>query len=452
TSPAVHVVFLPLINQDIGLAQITFNDANEVTLEPGNNPFFLNFDHTEGQLDSRSEGGLLSDGDDRIFGSIGHDILFGGTGRDNIYGGYGNDLIGADDKLDSLGVDDPSTPGVNEALVVGINEVPDEDISYEDFAFGGAGRDFLIANTSGDRLVDWVGDFNQYFLPYRSAGAPTVITAYSIEMEQYILRQAIADGVDVTRAGDVDPVLIQNGTPVSVLGEPYGELGLVNNDNTNPVNLAEFAKQSGNDILSGRGTVDDGAVLGIPVIPAGIRLADGPLDNFGETVDVVGQDGLFIGDATTVETPIIADTGPDRPTGPAITTFASNVGIVIDNSGVATLGGANPAQQTAAYVYDDANDVFVLSDAAATPEVRGTNSLLEFFDSNGALFAYVDEAGAVWIIDDIDDNPGGQQDWSGSTDTEDTVEDDWLLEGTVAANGVVAVAQPFRSLRGRDLN
>ena len=91
-------------------------------------------------------------------------------------------------------------------------------------------------------------------------------------------------------------------------------------------------------------------------------------------------------------------------------------------------------------------------DAEALPKVTGTNTLLEFFDSDGALFAYVDAGGAVWIIDDIDDNPNGQRDTGDAGGDPDEVEDDWLLEGTVAVNGVAAVAQPYRSLRGRELD
>ena len=450
SSPAVHLVFLPLLNQDIGRAHISFNANNEVTLEAGNNPFFLNFDHTEGQLDARSENGYLSDGDDRIFGAIGNDILFGGTGKDRLYGGYGNDLISADDNLATTGVDNDATPNVDESLVVGLNDSPDEDISYEDFAFGGAGRDFLIANTAGDRLIDWVGDFNEYFLPYRSAGAPTVITDYSVELEDFIVAQAKADGVDPTRARDVDPTLSAAGIPLSLFGEPYGELGLVNSDNTNPVNLEEFRKQSDVDILSGRGTVDYGAILGPPVIPTGARLAASTIDNFGITI-VPGQAGLYTGDASDVSTPVTGDTGPDRPGGAQITTFTSTLGIVV-NAGAATIGGLNPDAETAAYVYDENNDIFILSNDAAVPQVKGTNTLLEFFDANGSLFAYVDQTGAVWIIDDIDDNPGGQPDSPDPVSGLDDTEDGWLLESTVAANGVAAVAQPYRSLRGRELD
>ena len=41
-------------------------------------------------------------------------------------------------------------------------------------AFGGAGRDVLIGNTGGDRLIDWVGEFNSYLVPFAPFGMATV--------------------------------------------------------------------------------------------------------------------------------------------------------------------------------------------------------------------------------------------------------------------------------------
>ena len=43
--------------------------------------------------------------------------------------------------------------------------------SFEDVAYGGAGRDVLIANTGGDRLIGWVDEFDSPFSPF---GAGTV--------------------------------------------------------------------------------------------------------------------------------------------------------------------------------------------------------------------------------------------------------------------------------------
>jgi Ca2+-binding RTX toxin-like protein len=130
--------------------------------------FLLNFDADDwfiddyGQyqlLDEHSAGTefdpVMTDGDDVIFGDLGNDWLVGGTGRDHIYGGRGSDLLNADDDHDTNG---------------GLNDAPDTHPSYEDIAYGGAGRDVIIGNTGGDRLIDWVGEFNSYIVPYAPAG------------------------------------------------------------------------------------------------------------------------------------------------------------------------------------------------------------------------------------------------------------------------------------------
>ncbi|MDA9980303.1 hypothetical protein N9E38_02565, partial [Yoonia sp.] len=359
------------------------------------------------------------------------------------YGGYGNDLINADDKLDTAGVEDGS--------FAGLNNLPDADISYEDFVFGGAGRDFMIANTAGDRLVDWNGDFNEYYVPYRNAGVPTVINSFNTTLETYILRVAASDGADPTRAADVDPILIANGTPLSVNGDPYGELGLVNNNSNNPVNLAEFSKNAQPTIIPFRGTVDNGTILpdSSTLIPSGAQLANSELDNFGFTPTVSAVTGLYAGDATTIETPLTADTGANRADAAMITTFTDTVGIVVGGTGPATVGGITIGTEPATYVYDEASGDFVPSDETAVQvAASGANTVLELFDTDGELFAYVDDQGGVWIIDDVNDNPDGQRDRTEPAAPDaDPIEDDWLLEATVVTNGSAAVALPLRTTR-----
>ena len=56
----------------------------------------------------------------------------------------------------------------------GLNNQPDTNPSWEDLTYGGAGRDVMIGNTGGDRLVDWNGEFNTFVLPYNPFGLPTV--------------------------------------------------------------------------------------------------------------------------------------------------------------------------------------------------------------------------------------------------------------------------------------
>jgi Ca2+-binding RTX toxin-like protein len=163
--------------------------------------FLLNFDATEGP----TAGTRHTDGDDAIFGDLGNDWIVGGTGRDHLYGGYGDDLLNADDDLETAG---------------GLNNAPDTDPSYEDIAYGGAGRDVLIANTGGDRLIDWAGEFNSYLVPFAPYGMATISRTIQPQLPEYLYALSMSDGADVTRAADTGNDAVRN-------GEPDGELGLV---------------------------------------------------------------------------------------------------------------------------------------------------------------------------------------------------------------------------------
>ena len=147
-----------------------------------------------------------SDGDDALFGDLGNDWLVGGTGRDDLYGGYGNDLLSADDELATHG---------------NLNDQPDTHPSYEDRAYGGAGRDVLIGNTGGDRLIDWVGEFNSYLVPFAPFGMATVSRTLQPQLAEFLYALSESDGVDMTRQPDTGNL------PAFRNGEPDGELGVV---------------------------------------------------------------------------------------------------------------------------------------------------------------------------------------------------------------------------------
>ncbi len=115
--------------------------------------------------------------------------------RDHLYGGLGDDLLNADDNLDT-------TNGTNDAADTGALPTPD-------VAFGGGGRDVLIGNSKDDRLIDWVGEFNSYIVPFSPFGLNTVSRVLSPDLPGYLLKLAASDGLDLTRT------------------EPTGELGIV---------------------------------------------------------------------------------------------------------------------------------------------------------------------------------------------------------------------------------
>ena len=193
--------------------------------------FLLNFDENEGVFrdsgtvpkavgqQTESYPVVQDDGTDAIFGDLANDWLVGGTGRDNIYGGWGNDLLNADDDHD--GHDDDNSE----------NDMPDTHPTYEDRAYGGAGRDVLIGNTGGDRLIDWVGEYNSFLVPYAPFGQASVSRTVQPFLPEFLYALSAGDGADPTRYADaiggVPPAPTNNNPNPSRNGEPFGEMGLV---------------------------------------------------------------------------------------------------------------------------------------------------------------------------------------------------------------------------------
>ena len=99
--------------------------------------------------------------------------------------------------------------------------MPDTHPSYEDRAYGGAGRDVLIGNTGGDRLIDWVGEFNSYLVPFAPFGMATVSRTLQPQLAEFLYALSESDGVDLTRQPDTGNL------PEYRNGEPDGELGVV---------------------------------------------------------------------------------------------------------------------------------------------------------------------------------------------------------------------------------
>ena len=180
-----------------------YNPMKKITLA-GGVEYFLNFTASEGPA-ATLDAARQTDGNDKIFGDLGNDWLVGGTGRDNLYGGFGNDLMNADDDLSTAG---------------GLNTAPDTSASYEDRAYGGAGRDVLIANTGGDRLIDWTGEYNSFLVPFSPFGAATISRSLQPALMDFLYALSRSDGADFTRAADTGSDAARN-------GEPWGELGLV---------------------------------------------------------------------------------------------------------------------------------------------------------------------------------------------------------------------------------
>ncbi|MCI0535950.1 MAG: hypothetical protein L0Z50_12060 [Verrucomicrobiales bacterium] len=143
---------------------------------------------------------LIEDGKDWIFGDLGHDAVFGGTGTDRLFGGFGDDYLQLDDNVETNG-------GLNDTSDNA--QIPSVTGGAADFGFGGGGRDVLIGNTGSDRMFDWSGEYNSYYVPFSRFGTPSVVRLPNNAVTQFLQ--------DLGRAGGADPTIT----------EPDGELGLV---------------------------------------------------------------------------------------------------------------------------------------------------------------------------------------------------------------------------------
>ncbi|NEU80298.1 DUF4347 domain-containing protein [Nostoc sp. UIC 10630] len=183
------------------------------------NGFLLNFEATD------NAGVKIEDGKDRIFGDLGNDWLVGGTGKDRLFGGLGDDLMNADDNLDTNG---------------GLNNQPDAPAYADpDFIYGGGGLDVLIGNTGGDRLIDWNGEFNSYFVPFSQFGEPTVNRIPNNNWKNFVTNLGRTSGADQS------------------LTEPNGEVGVVDTDTGSPRD-PQPGTQSGNIDTNGSKENDTG--------------------------------------------------------------------------------------------------------------------------------------------------------------------------------------------------
>lgn len=194
------------------LRRVRISEAGGLSKDGAGIPFLLDF---EAFADSNDPiGSHVHDGDDVLFGDDGADWLVGGTDQDHLYGGLGPDLLNADD---DLATNDEQNDTTDAPAFTGISL--DARRVGADVAYGGGGRDVLLANSGADRLIDWVGEYNSYLVPFAPFGAAAVSRTLQPQLSGYLYALSGSDGADPTRAEDA-------GTDAARNGEPAGELGL----------------------------------------------------------------------------------------------------------------------------------------------------------------------------------------------------------------------------------
>lgn len=152
-------------------------------------------------------------GTDIIFGDLGDDWIMGGQGRAQVFGGFGNDLI---DLRATLTVGGGLNLGPVPNPLTGQFGTP----GWEGLVYGGAGQDIMFAGTAGDRLIDWVGNHNSYYVPFSPFGMPTVSRTLMPFLPQFLYALSKSDGADQLLG-------LRYGGAATRNGEPFGELGLV---------------------------------------------------------------------------------------------------------------------------------------------------------------------------------------------------------------------------------
>ena len=157
-------------------------------------------------------------GDDIIFGGDGHDVIWGGLGDDRIYGGFGDDLV--DLKTMAVGAGNKATPNLHgwpigewwpgrrlvgtagwATLAPGVDTDLDAGTDNgSDVVFGGDGQDAMQADVGGagpvpgDRLIDWYGGHNVFFVCDGAYGAGRVLRVPNPDTVSALEELAVVDG------------------------------------------------------------------------------------------------------------------------------------------------------------------------------------------------------------------------------------------------------------------
>jgi hypothetical protein len=168
-------------------------------------------------------------------------------GRTQVFGGWGFDTIDLRaSTYEDGGLNDGPVPNLinngNGTYSVDNSTSPAYGTpEWEALAYGGAGEDIMFAGTGGDRLIDWVGNHNSYYVPFSQFGMPTVSRTLMPFLPEFLYALSKSDGADQTLGLRADAFCASSaGSTNSACsaypkysgtaarnGEPFGELGLV---------------------------------------------------------------------------------------------------------------------------------------------------------------------------------------------------------------------------------
>jgi Ca2+-binding RTX toxin-like protein len=127
--------------------------------------------------------------EDRLFGGDSDDVIWGGRGHDHLYGGYGADHLDVKPRAMQGFAADPASWFTYGRV---------DNYAAIDYMYGGWDQDAMQANIGdagpvpGDRLIDWVGAYNAYYLCPGLYGDYVATRALDPGMVEFL--QALAEG------------------------------------------------------------------------------------------------------------------------------------------------------------------------------------------------------------------------------------------------------------------
>jgi Ca2+-binding RTX toxin-like protein len=141
-----------------------------------------------GPGDDLASGG---NGPDAVFGGDDADTLWGSGDDDHLYGGYGDDYLDVEPRpqMNSAPSDLPSWFEIGVGSYLGV-----------DIVHGGWDRDALQANVGGpgpqpgDRLIDWVGAYDVFYVCPGAYGEGYITRANSPSVEEFLRALSSDDG------------------------------------------------------------------------------------------------------------------------------------------------------------------------------------------------------------------------------------------------------------------
>jgi Ca2+-binding RTX toxin-like protein len=146
-----------------------------------------------------------------MFGDNGDDVMWGGPGHDHLWGSYGNDNL--DVKPSPAMEIGNGKNGKGKQTLIPAD--PLEWFAYGqvdnyqdiDYIYGGWGQDAMQADVAdtgpvpGDRLIDWAGAYNVYYLCPGLYGERVVTRNHSPYMVRFLQDLAAGDGAVGTVTG-----------------------------------------------------------------------------------------------------------------------------------------------------------------------------------------------------------------------------------------------------------